>query len=228
MVLGINLFGAQNTKEAQKENSKEMVREWQSKMRSEARGVDRTIRQIERDEEKIKKDIKKMAKEGSDPKNILTLTKSLVRSNKAKGRLYNSRSAMMAASQEMQNIAATMRMGDVMKKSTEVMQQVNTLVNIPELQESMQSMAKEMRLAGFIDEMIDEGIEDMDGAEIEDEAVAEVDQILADLAIDAAVRMAVAPPAQVEAARAAAAPATGGYTAAAAPAAPAHVAAAAS
>eukprot|EP00929_Paragymnodinium_shiwhaense_P089385 TRINITY_DN4953_c0_g1_i1.p2 TRINITY_DN4953_c0_g1~~TRINITY_DN4953_c0_g1_i1.p2 ORF type:complete len:253 (-),score=83.96 TRINITY_DN4953_c0_g1_i1:295-960(-) len=210
MPLGISLFGAQSTQEAKKENAKEMLREWQGKLRGEIRGIERSIRTIERDEEKIKRDIKTLAKQGADPKNIAVLAKSVVRSGKAKGRMYTARSGLMTASSELQNMAATMRLNDSMKKSTEVMHAVGQLTNVPELQESMQTLQTEMMRAGLIDEMIEEGMEDLDGPDMEEEAAGEVDKVLEDLAIDAAVRMAITAPASAEAApeAAVAAPAT--------------------
>merc|ERR1712232_97747 len=163
-------------------------------------------------------DIKKMAKQGSDPKNIATLAKSVVRSGKAKGRLYQSRAAMTAASSELQNIAATMRLGDTMKNSAVVMAQMNSLINIPELHEAMQGMSREMMRAGLVDEIVEEGLEGIDGPDLEEEAVGEVDKILQELAIDAAVRMQVVAPAaaaaEAHAAAEAQAAAASGYPAA--------------
>jgi len=217
MPLGINLFGKGHTQEAQQESAKEMVRDWQRKLRSEVRGVDRSIRKIEQEEEKIQKEIKAMAKAGGDPKSIQMLAKSLVRSGKGKARLYTSRSIMQSAAAELETTAATMRLSDSMSKSTEVMKQMNSLVRIPEMEESISSMKREMMRAGLIEEMLDEGMEEMDGPELEEEAEAEVDKVLEDLAIDASVRMAVTRPQAAEAAPAAAvashapAVATGGY-----------------
>jgi len=122
------------------------------------------------------------------------LAKTLVRSNKAKGRLYTARATMTATVNELTNMAATMRLASSMEKSTEVMQQVNQLVKVPELQETMQSLQKEMFKAGLIEEMIDEGLEDIDGPELEEEAEVEVDKVLEDLAIDSSIRMAVCKP----------------------------------
>mmetsp|Transcript_109256 Transcript_109256/g.189576 ORF Transcript_109256/g.189576 Transcript_109256/m.189576 type:complete len:224 (+) Transcript_109256:105-776(+) len=202
----INLFGSGNTEEAKKESAKDMCREWQRKLKSEARDIDRSIRTIEREEDKIRKDIVKMAKSNPDPVNIKTLAKSLVRSGKAKGRLYNARSTMMTASTEIQSIAATMRLADSMQKSSEVMAQMNSLVNIPELNESMRAMSKEMFRAGLIDEMVGEAMDAMDDDDVEDMADAEVGKVLDDLAIDAQLRLAMNMPASTAPATAVAQP----------------------
>ncbi|CAK9051438.1 unnamed protein product [Durusdinium trenchii] len=203
MPLGINLFGSGHTEEAQKESAKEMVRDWQRKLRSEVRGVDRSIRKIEQEEDKIRGEIKAMASKGGDPKSVQMLAKSLVRSSKAKARLYTSRSIMQSAAAELETTAATMRLSDSMSKSTEVMKQMNSLVRIPEMEESISSMKREMMRAGLIEEMMDEGMEDLDGPEMEEEAEAEVDKVLEDLAVDASLRMAIRPQAATATAEAA-------------------------
>eukprot|EP00927_Polykrikos_kofoidii_P027671 TRINITY_DN24264_c0_g1_i1.p1 TRINITY_DN24264_c0_g1~~TRINITY_DN24264_c0_g1_i1.p1 ORF type:complete len:225 (+),score=66.63 TRINITY_DN24264_c0_g1_i1:158-832(+) len=201
----LSLFGKQTTTEAKKENNKEMMREWQRKLRAEIREIERSIKKVERDEEKIKKDIQKMAKQGSDPGNIKTLAKSIVRSGAAKARLYNGRAAMSAAASEIQNMAATMRLSDSMAQSTEVMKQIHAIVKIPELTQNIEGLKVEMMRAGLIEEMMDEGMEELDGPEMEEEATAEVDKVLDELAIDAAIRLAITSPGGREAAASSAA-----------------------
>lgn len=210
--IGFNLFGDKNTEEAQQESAKELVRSWQRKLRAEARVTERSIREIEREEEKVKKQCKDLARKQGDPKSIQLLAKSLVRSNKAKERLYTSRAVMQSADAELGSMAATMRMASSMTKSAEVMGQINALVKVPEIQESMTSMRREMIRAGLVDEIIEESMEGMDGPDLEEEAEEEVDRVLDELAIDASMRMAAARP-------------QGGYAAAAVPAAPAQPAA---
>ncbi|CAJ1351745.1 unnamed protein product [Effrenium voratum] len=199
MPFGINLFGKGHTQEAQQDSAKEMVREWQRNLRSEARGVDRSIRKIEQEEDKIRKEVKDMAAKGGDPKSIHMLAKSLVRSGKAKARLYTSRSIMQSAVSELETTAATMRLSDSMSKSAEVMKQINSLSKIPEMEESISTMRREMMRAGLIEELMDEGMEAMDGPEMEEEAEAEVDKVLDDLAIDASLRMEISRPQAVSA-----------------------------
>eukprot|EP00931_Biecheleriopsis_adriatica_P089488 TRINITY_DN63608_c0_g1_i1.p1 TRINITY_DN63608_c0_g1~~TRINITY_DN63608_c0_g1_i1.p1 ORF type:complete len:229 (-),score=74.69 TRINITY_DN63608_c0_g1_i1:10-696(-) len=184
-----NLFGSGATQQSQQESAKDMVRAWQRKLRAEARTIDRNIRKIEQEEEKMKKDIKGMAAKGADPKNIQMLAKALVRSGKGKARLYTSRSVMQSVAAELESQAATMRLSDAMCKSTEVMRQMNSLVKIPEMEESMTSLQREMMRAGLVEEMLDEGIEAMDGPELEEEAEDEVNRVLDELAVDASLRL---------------------------------------
>jgi len=94
---------------------------------------------------------------------------------------------------EVKGMATQMRLGDAMKHSTDVMQQMNVLVNIPELQESMKDMSREMFKAGMIDEIMDEGLETED---LEEETAAEVGKIFDEIGIDAALKMAIVAPMQ--------------------------------
>mmetsp|Transcript_165615 Transcript_165615/g.526669 ORF Transcript_165615/g.526669 Transcript_165615/m.526669 type:complete len:223 (+) Transcript_165615:130-798(+) len=208
MPIGINLFGKANAPEAQKDSAKEMMNDWKRRMRTEGREIERGIRKIEQEENKIKKDIQVMAAKGADPVNIKMLTKSLVRSRKAKDRLYTTRATMQAIESELQCTAATMRLNDAMKGSAAVMKQINAVSNVPEVHENMAAIQKEMLRAGLIEEMMDEGMDALDGPEVEEEAEAELDKVLEDLAIDASMRaLVLRPQAAADAAVAAAAPA---------------------
>merc|ERR550532_512289 len=87
-----------------------------------------------------------------------------------------------------------MRLADTMKSSTEVMQQINELNKIPDVHEAVSQLGKEMMKAGLIEELIEEGMDGIDGPELEEEAEEEVEHLLDELAIDASVKLAVIRP----------------------------------
>merc|ERR1719352_598128 len=82
-------------------------------------------------------------------------------------------------------------MTDAIQGSTEVMQQIGALVNVPEIAVNMKDMQREMHKAGLIEEMMDESMDAMDDADMEEETQAEVEKVLDELAIDASLRMAI-------------------------------------
>merc|ERR1712032_50203 len=127
---------------------------------------------------------------GGDPVAIKMNAKTLVQARKGRDRLYTTRGTLMAAASEISNQIANMRLADSMQKSAEVMSQLRSLTNVPELQESMKQMGLEMFKAGLIDEMIDEGMQDLEGPDVEEEAEAEISKVLDELAIDAKVILA--------------------------------------
>jgi charged multivesicular body protein 3 len=88
---------------------------------------------------------------------------------------------------------ATYKISGILKQSTGVMRDVNSLVKIPELNRDMRQFSMEltkvyqhgagMRLiqAGIIGEMMDDTMEMLDEPDLEEEADAEVDTILAEI-----------------------------------------------
>ena len=70
------------------------------------------------------------------------------------------------------------------KASTAIMKDVNTLVKLPELTGTMRELSQELMKAGIIEEMVSDTIENQD-LEIEDEeAEAEVEQVLGEVLKD--------------------------------------------
>lgn len=194
-MVGINLFGAAkaNADAKKEEGSKERLRDWQRRLRGEVRDIDRGVRKIEQEEAKIKKDIQTAAKR-EELDNVRVLAKSLARSRKATSRLYTARSHLVAVQSELECTAATMRLSDAMKGSAEVMRNMNAVVNVPELQQALSSMQREMFKAGLVEEMMDEAVDDLDGPDMEEEAETAVDSVLQELAIDENIRAAVRVP----------------------------------
>lgn len=75
--------------------------------------------------------------------------------------------------------SALLRVSGSIQKSTEVMQAMQRLVNVPEVAATMREMSKEMMRAGIMEEMIEETMEsiepDMD--DMEEQAQEEIDKV---------------------------------------------------
>lgn len=179
-----NMFGKNNTEEKKKENAKAQVRQWTRKMKGEVRTIEREIQNIEREEAKVKKEIKIAAKQGNI-KGAQMLAKEIVRSHKAKDRMYMTRTQLNSVQMELQSQVATMKLADTLKSSTQVMQHMTKLMSIPQLRETMKELQKEMLKAGLIDEMVSDSMDMLDDEDMEEATQDEVDKILADLAIEA-------------------------------------------
>lgn len=137
---------------------------------------------IEREEAKIQREIKKAAK--AKPANmavIKTLAKELVRSRKAKERIYTSRATLNSVSMQLQNQLAMATMAGAISKSTEIMTSMGRLVSAPAIAETMRNMAREMERAGLIEEMMEDTMEMMDDDDVEDEAEEEVAKTIAEI-----------------------------------------------
>ncbi|RCN49300.1 ribonuclease HI [Ancylostoma caninum] len=70
----------------------------------------------------------------------------------------------------MQEQLATMRMAGSLQKSTQVLQAMQNLVKVPEIMKTMREMSQEMMKLGIIDEMIEETMDSMEPADLEEAA----------------------------------------------------------
>lgn len=101
-----------------------------------------------------------------------------MRSRKAVTRIYTTKAHLNSVQMQMKNQLATLRVAGSLQKSTEVMQAMQRMVNIPEIAGVMRDMSKEMMRAGIIEEMLEETMESMDDVEeLEEEAQTEVDKV---------------------------------------------------
>ncbi|KAJ3138768.1 Charged multivesicular body protein 3, partial [Physocladia obscura] len=170
----------------------EQVKKWRQSIRTQERELDRQIRGIDTEEAKVKKIIQAAAKR-NDVGACRTLAKEIVRSRKAKDRLYTSKAQLNSLQMQLQQQLATAKIAGSLKQSTDIMKLVNNLVKLPEIQQNMMEMGKEMmkvkeyrvnsfinifKKAGIIGEMMDDAIDNLDEEGVEEEADAEVDNIL--------------------------------------------------
>ncbi|KAI7827348.1 Snf7-domain-containing protein [Kickxella alabastrina] len=151
----------------------ELVRKWRASVRSQERELDRQIRGIATEEAKVKRTIQQLAKKNGDLATCRTLAKELVRSARQTTRLYKSKAQLNSILLELT------RQAGLLKKSTQVMRSVNQLVRLPQLQEGMREMEREMVKAGIIGEMTEEAFEMMEESDLEEEADLEVEAVLA-------------------------------------------------
>lgn len=172
----MGLFGKE-----QKKDPRDQVREWTSALNKQSRGLDRQIRSIEREELKVKRSLKEAAKQGH--KDVCrTLAKEIVRSRKAKNRIHTSKAQINSVSMQMKNQLAMLRVNGAIQKSTDVMKAMQSLCKVPQIQETMRELSKEMMKAGIIEEMVEDTFEAFDDQdELEDAAQEEVDQVLSEL-----------------------------------------------
>jgi len=175
---------------------KEQVRKWKQQLRAEQRVVDRQIRGIQREELKVKQSVKASVKRG-DLSNAKMLAKELVRSRKATNRMHASKATMNSVVMQMENQLAQVKMTGHMQKSAQVMAQMNKLIKVTDIQQTMQEMQKEMMTAGVIEEMVDDAMEALDDEDAEDAADEEVQKVLEELNVETMAGAQKAPTQQV-------------------------------
>ncbi|CAM9310608.1 unnamed protein product [Choristocarpus tenellus] len=160
----------------------EQAKEWKRNIHREMRTLERQITTLETAEKKVTKEIKDLAKQGSrNEKSIKVLARQLVSSRNAKNRMYEGRAHLHSVEMQLNNQISMLKVSGVMKKSTEVMKTIGSLVKIPELQKTMMDLAREMEKAGLVEEIVSDGLDMVDGEGVEEEASREVDAVIAEL-----------------------------------------------
>jgi len=78
-----------------------------------------------------------------------------------------------------QSMFANMRMTQVMAGTSDVLKQISGLMNIKEMNKTMQELQKSMMQFGLINEMVEDAMENMDGDADTDTNENELDDIIA-------------------------------------------------
>ncbi|KAL9652223.1 hypothetical protein ABK040_011883 [Willaertia magna] len=159
-----------------KKTPEEMAKEWKKSLRSSIRQLDRNIRKMDMEENKVKLAIKQNAKKG-ETEAAKILAKQLVKSRKSKQRLFTTKAHVNSAILQIDQQLQQLRVVGALKQSSEVMRAMNDMMKIPELNETMRNLSKEMEKAGLIEEMVDDIMDDAFD-DVEEEADEEVNNVL--------------------------------------------------
>jgi charged multivesicular body protein 3 len=176
-----------------KPDPKELVRKWKSSLRIEVRRTDREIQSLILEQRKIQKEIQAAVKR-QDMLSAKILARSVVRLRRAVARQAETKANLLALADQLTQAMVYHNVANTIKSSTAVMQQLNALIKVPKMQESIKEMAKEMEKAGFIQETIGDAIDSALEEENLEEATEEaVDEVLTEIAGEEVAALARAP-----------------------------------
>ncbi|KAI5825108.1 Snf7-domain-containing protein [Schizophyllum commune Tattone D] len=154
------------------------VREWQAKLRAESRKLDREMHQLDVRAKDAKKTVKQLATKG-DVKSARILAREVVRVDRQKDRMSVSKARLGSINYQLQQQLAMAKVTGALQKSTEILKLSNSLIRLPQISQTMREMSMEMMKAGILEEMTEDMLDmDADDEELEEEADAEVDQVL--------------------------------------------------
>lgn len=132
---------------------------------------------MEKEQRIVKEQIKKYALKG-EMKNVQTLAKPLVQSNKSIARLYAAKATLNSTIMQIKEQEANLKVFGAMKQSAMLMARMNELINVKQVSHVALAMSKEMMKMGVIQECIEDVFEEIDDDELEEEAQAEIDKVL--------------------------------------------------
>lgn len=142
----------------------ESVKSWQNNIRKQGRLLDREIKQVELytyihiyiyifiintflqldvSINKAKANLKSLVKV-NDKKSLRILTKEIIKTDKQKIRLINSKSQLNSINMQLSHQLLTLKFTGSLKKSNEIMKLSSSLINLPQLSSTMSQMSQEM------------------------------------------------------------------------------------
>lgn len=160
------------------EDPKEQQRKIRSIIRKNKRSLDKTIRDLDQLKSKTKALIKQSYKK-NDLKGCRIYAKELYNINKQYNRMYTSKANLESINLKIEEAYRMKILSNQMISSINIMNEVNSLIHLPQLQSSMIELEKELMKNGMINEMIDDTLENIDTNEEEEEEVEnEVNKII--------------------------------------------------
>lgn len=161
----------------------ELVDGWTKKLRGEQRKLEGLVRDIEKEEVKAKEGLRAAALM-KDEDTCKMVARELLLSGKAKERLGNNKAQLNSVVLMLGEQLQTYKLAGVMKMSTKIMKVMNSLVKLPELQQTVQEMSREMAKAGLIQEVMAETLGALDGEGFEQAADEEVRAVIEEVTRD--------------------------------------------
>ncbi len=173
---GLNLFGNAPKIVPVEEQAKE----WQKTLTKAARDTERRIKEIERSIEKQKQECKKLVKSGNAD-SAKVLVRAIVKTKREVSRMHTGKAQMNSVCSSLKNTMAMHKVTGLISKSTDVMKSMNDVLSVPELRGICADMSREMVKAGLMDEMVGDAMASMEPADLDEQADAEVDKLMAEI-----------------------------------------------
>ncbi|KAI5951715.1 VPS24 [Candida jiufengensis] len=160
---------------------KEQMRKINQLLRKNKRELDRSINQLQPLKKKTEGLIRKSAKD-KDYKSAKLYAKELININKQNNKLYTSRTRIDSITMSINEQYSMNKLTKSIHSSTSIMKDVNQLIHIGAVSQTMQELSKELTKAGIINEMMDDMVDlEIEDDELELESAEQVDKIIQSL-----------------------------------------------
>mmetsp|Transcript_1650 Transcript_1650/g.1759 ORF Transcript_1650/g.1759 Transcript_1650/m.1759 type:complete len:227 (-) Transcript_1650:108-788(-) len=161
-----------------KEQLREMEKEMKRKIQKEIREVDRAILKNDMQQKKCENDLKKALKDSNDRAIHAIYAKQVGQCRKMKARLLNNKVKMTGMMYSIESMFTNMKMAKMMSATSDVIKQMNSLMNVKELNGTMKEIQKSMMQFGLMNEMVEDAMSAMDDDVDTDMNDGDLDQII--------------------------------------------------
>ena len=164
------MFGKKKTVEQQCKESKR-------EMNSGARDMSKEMTKLDRQEKEMMAEIKKLAAKG-DVASAKVIGKQVVQLRDQKKRLTTMKTHMTGMAAKTTTMAAQNKQLEMMKKTAGIMGQVNSQINVGDVNKIMQDFAMQNQRMNITEDMMDDALDGLDGMDIDDETDNVMGQII--------------------------------------------------
>lgn len=163
------------------EELKETQRNFKKKLMQEQREIDRMIMNMEMMRKKAEAELTKECKKEKGDKFVKqTYARQVQQAIKHKDKYTENKYKIKNLEYGLDTYFANVKLAKVMSISSDVMKQINSLINVKEMNKTMMEMQGEMMKLGMVNEMIDDTLSNMnDDVEIDNQQ--EVDDIISNI-----------------------------------------------
>ena len=127
----------------------EQMKDWKRKVQHESRSMERDIAKAEMEIKKALSECKTLAKKKNEAAAKL-MARHVVKARQGVARMHDVKANLTSIQAEIASSAAMLKVQGCLKKSTEVMHSMNQVLKLPEISETMRSLASEMARAGLM------------------------------------------------------------------------------
>ena len=180
----MNLFKKQVSP---RDAARSIKKETRRGIRSNQRDLDREVRELDREEQKIKTELKRRARTASSPNDpgLKALAKQLVQIRQNRDKLFATRSQVGAMGIHATTMGAQMSAASAMGTMTKTLQNANAQMDMKKTMQMLTMFQKENELINTKEELMDDMLADaFDTEEVEEEAQAVTNQVLAELGVE--------------------------------------------
>jgi len=160
-----------------KDQLRELERNYKKQLQREMRELERGVLQNEMTQKKAEAELKKALQTSKD-RNIHTIyAKQVAQCRRQKTRLLNNKAKVQGLIFSIESMFANIRMKKVLGDTSGLVKQINGLMNVKDMAQTMKDIQKSMMQFGLMNEMVDDVMSTMDedGDELED---TELDKII--------------------------------------------------
>mmetsp|Transcript_32368 Transcript_32368/g.37389 ORF Transcript_32368/g.37389 Transcript_32368/m.37389 type:complete len:227 (-) Transcript_32368:38-718(-) len=161
-----------------REQLREMEKDLKRKLQKEVREIDRAVLKNDMQQKKCENDLKKALKDSNDKAIHAIYAKQVGQCRKMKQRLLLNKVKLNGMMYSIESMFTNMKMAKMMGDTSEVIKQMNGLMNVKELNNTMKDVQKQMMQFGLMNEMVEDAMGAMDEDADVDMDEKDLDQII--------------------------------------------------